>query len=144
MDGGRHGASSEKVITRTDGSEVRLPSKVEEFPVRAGDRLRFATAGAGGMGDPLTREPARVAHDVRSRLVTVEAARSEYGVVVSADGQVDDAATEGLRAELRAGRDDLPQFEFGPVPPVEELRRRIAEERREFDGRMAREAAQDQ
>jgi N-methylhydantoinase B len=144
MDGGRHGASSEKVVMRVDGSEVRLPSKVEEFPVRVGDRLRFATAGAGGMGDPLTREPERVAHDVRSGLVTVEAARSEYGVVVSADGEIDEAATEESRAELRAGRDGLPQFEFGPVPPVEELRRRIAEERREFDERMAREAAQDQ
>jgi N-methylhydantoinase B len=144
MDGGLHGASSEKIIIRADGSEHPLPSKVEDYPVHRGDRLIFSTAGAGGLGDPLTREPDRVAYDVRSGLVSVEAARSEYGVVVSLDGVVDEQATEEARAELRSSRDGLPQFDFGPVPSVERLRQAIAEERREFEAALARSAAQEE
>lgn len=142
-DGGRSGASSEKIITRRDGTEERLPSKVESFPVRQGDRLNFSTAGAGGLGDPLDREAGRVAYDVRSGLVSVDAARSQYGVVVARDGTVDEAATGQTRDQMRKSRDGIPQFDFGPVPPVEELRKVIAKERREFDAAMARNAGDD-
>src|SRR5690606_18260114 len=38
-DGGRHGAPSEKLLIRADGTTRRLPSKVEDLPVRKGDRL---------------------------------------------------------------------------------------------------------
>ncbi len=135
--GGRHGASSEKLIVHTDGSEERLPSKVESFPVKRDDRLIFSTAGAGGLGDPLDREPERTAADVHGGLVSVEAAAREYGVIVSADGEVDHEATERERARLRAERGQLPEFDFGPLPPMEELREQIASERREFDARLA-------
>jgi N-methylhydantoinase B len=139
--GGKYGAASEKLLIRAqDGSEQRLPSKVENLPVRRGDRLAFSTAGAGGLGDPLEREPERVATDVRAGLVSVEAARSENGVVVSAGGEVDAAATEAAREAVRAERPPVQQFDFGPVPPVEELRGQIAAERREFDAALARES----
>ena len=70
INGGRHGARSEKTLIRSaDGPEVRLPSKVENVPVFRGDRLIFSTAGAGGLGDPLTRETERIAADVRAGLV---------------------------------------------------------------------------
>jgi N-methylhydantoinase B len=135
--GGRHGASSEKLIIHADGQEERLPSKVESFPVKRDDRLIFSTAGAGGLGDPLDREPERTAADVHGGLVSVEAAAREYGVIVTADGEVDQEATERERARLRAERGALPEFDFGPLPPMEELREQIASERREFDARLA-------
>lgn len=135
--GGRHGMSSEKLIIHVDGTEERLPSKVEILPVRKGDRLVFSTAGAGGQGDPLTREPERTAADVHAGLVSVQAAASEYGVVVSADGEVDQEATESLREKMRSERDDPPEFDFGPVPSMEQLQKQIAEERRSFDARLA-------
>jgi N-methylhydantoinase B len=135
--GGRYGANSEKLLLRADGSEQRLPSKVEHVPVRRGDRLAFSTAGAGGLGDPLDREQERVAKDVRAGLVSVEAARSEYGVVVSARGEIDEAATASQRDALRGSREELQEFDFGPLPPIEELRRQIARERREFDASVA-------
>jgi N-methylhydantoinase B len=136
IDGGRHGAASEKVLLHADGGEERLPSKVESLPVRRGDRLVFSTAGAGGMGDPLTREPERVGEDLRSGLATVEGAAAGYGVVCSAAGEVDAGATEALRARLRAERDgEAGGFDFGPLPGEEELRARIAAERRAFDAR---------
>jgi len=135
--GGRHGMSSEKLIIHPDGTEESLPSKVEILPVKKDDRLVFSTAGAGGQGDPLTREPERAAADVHAGLVSVEAAASEYGVVVSADGVIDQAATESLREKMRSERDDPPEFDFGPVPSMEQLQEQIAEERRSFDARLA-------
>jgi N-methylhydantoinase B len=135
--GGRHGASSEKLLLHVDGTEERLPSKVESFPVKRDDRLIFSTAGAGGLGDPLDREPERTAADVHSGLVSVEAAAREYGVVVSGDGEVDQEATERERERLRAERPEPSEFDFGPLPSMEELREEIASERRTFDARLA-------
>jgi N-methylhydantoinase B len=137
VSGGHHGASSSKRLIRVDGDEQDLPSKVENLPVRRGDKLVFSTAGAGGLGSPLERETDRVAKDVRAGLVSVEAAREQYGVVVSARGEVDAEATEAARAELAERQAAVPQFDFGPLPPLEELRAQIAAERRDFDAEMA-------
>jgi N-methylhydantoinase B len=109
-------------------------------PVFRGDRLIFSTAGAGGLGDPLTRETERIAADVRAGLVSVEAARSEYGVVVAADGVVDAAATASERERAQAGRGPTEEFDFGPLPPKHELAEQIAEERRSFDAWMTNES----
>jgi N-methylhydantoinase B len=135
--GGRYGASSLKRLIRADGTQQDLPSKVENLPVRRGDKLVFSTAGAGGLGSPYDREPERVATDVRAGLVSTEAAKDEYGVVVGDGGKVDAAATDALRAELRQRQGEPEQFDFGPLPPVEELRAQIARERREFDAEAA-------
>ncbi len=139
--GGQHGQSSEKRIVHADGSEERLPSKVETFPVKKGDRLIFSTAGAGGLGDPLDREPDRTAADVHAGLVSVEAAAAEYGVIVSADGVVDVEATERTREQIRRERPEPPEFDFGPIPSMEQLAEEIAQERRSFDARLAGRAA---
>jgi N-methylhydantoinase B len=100
----------------------------------------FCTAGAGGLGDPLTREPERVATDVRAGLVSVQAAREHYGVVVSERGEIDAGATEQAREQERDGVDRSDEFDFGPVPGKEQLAQRIADERREFDAWMAAES----
>ncbi|HEX4033365.1 MAG TPA: hydantoinase B/oxoprolinase family protein [Solirubrobacteraceae bacterium] len=68
-----------------------------------GDVLVGVLASGSGYGDALRREPERVARDVAEGLVSVEAARSVYGVVVVA-GEVDEAATETLREAVRAER----------------------------------------
>jgi N-methylhydantoinase B len=80
--------------------------------------LHFVTWGGGGWGDPLERDPALVALEVRRGLVTADGAR-RYGVVLR-DGAVDEQATATLRTELRADRPaDLPVFDMGP--PIDEL-----------------------
>jgi N-methylhydantoinase B len=141
LQGGRHGAPSSKTLIRdSDGSEITLPSKVENVPVHRGDRLIFATAGAGGLGDPLTREPERVAVDVRAGLVSVKAARSHYGVVVSRTGEIDEAATAAARNDAPPGNGGADEFDFGPLPAPRELAARIADERRDFDAWMATES----
>jgi N-methylhydantoinase B len=110
--GGRHGGRSTKTLVRADGSEEELPSKIDNVQVQPGDRLLFRTAGAGGWGDPLARPQDLVERDVRRRLVSREAAETDYGVVVG-----DREATERLRGDLRPARgEELPRFDFGPLP----------------------------
>ncbi|MFC6769447.1 hydantoinase B/oxoprolinase family protein [Natrinema soli] len=135
VDGGKHAQTSEKRLVRTDGTEEELPSKVENVAVSAGDKLIFRTAGGGGLGDPLERDPELVAEEIRQGLVSTEAAREEYGVIVSEDGTVDRAATEEARETGRDERDELEEFDYGPLPEEAELAERIAAERREFDDR---------
>jgi N-methylhydantoinase B len=132
--GGKPGAPSKKTLVRAGGEEIEMPSKVSGVPVYEGDVLLFETAGAGGVGDPLSRDPEAVAKDVRWNLVSREAAREEYGVALDDSGKVDASATENERERIRSGRSgDLPLFDHGPVPPPEELGAMIAKQRREFD-----------
>jgi N-methylhydantoinase B len=68
------------------------------------DALYVRWNGAGGVGDPLARDPARVAADVATGVVSPEAARALYGVVLANDGAIEAAATERARAAIRAAR----------------------------------------
>jgi N-methylhydantoinase B len=113
--GGRAGGRSSKTLIRADGELEELPSKIDAVHVEAGDRLVFRTAGAGGWGDPLERPPEHVLLDVERALVSEEAARRDYGVVL-AGGAIDRDATEGLRATLRDDRGEPPQFDYGELP----------------------------
>ena len=59
-------------------------------------------ASGGGYGDPLERDPQSVQKDVNNRIISEEAARNIYGVVVDGEGgKVDFAATQELRKLLR-------------------------------------------
>ena len=126
VNGGTPGARGRKWVDRADGTREVLPSKCHDVPVAPGDVLHFVTWGGGGWGDPLERDPALVALEVRRGLVTADGAR-RYGVVVTADGAADLAATGALRDELRAARPaELPVFDMGP--PLPELLARCQEE----------------
>ncbi len=64
-----------------------------------GDMIQFQSAGGGGYGDPLQRDPEAVEADVRNGYVSIERAREDYGVVIDpASLKVDPAATESVRA----------------------------------------------
>jgi N-methylhydantoinase B len=140
VSGGKPGARSAKTLVRKDGEEVELPSKVRDVPVYEGDRLIFETAGAGGLGDPLERDPESVARDVSCNLISREAAQEDYGVVLSDGGEVAAEETEARREELRSERPEkLPQFDHGPLPSLEEQREEVAESRRRFDEWLSKE-----
>ncbi len=63
----------------------------------------YLTAGGGGYGDPLEREPDQVLRDVAEGYISRNAAREDYGVVLTEDGaSVDPAATAELRNAVRA------------------------------------------
>ena len=123
--GGETGMRSTKRMVRVDGTEEWMPSKAEGIKVKAGDLLYFNTWGGAGWGDPFERDPELVLQDVNRRLVTVEGAK-RYGVVI-ADGAVDTAATEALRAKRVAERGgDKPLFNFGG--DLEDIRARCEQE----------------
>lgn len=103
LSGGQPGTPSDNVLN-PDGDARRLPGKCT-LTVRRGDVFRHVLAGAGGWGDPLARDPARVLHDVLEEKLTEDYARREYGVVVDLAGRVvREAETAARRAELRAAR----------------------------------------
>jgi N-methylhydantoinase B len=59
-------------------------------------------ASGGGYGDPLERDPQLVLEDVIEGLVSEQAAREIYGVVLDQKNEtVDLAETNNLRANLR-------------------------------------------
>ncbi|MET0246388.1 MAG: hydantoinase B/oxoprolinase family protein [Sphingomonas sp.] len=118
VNGGKPAERARKILEKPDGTQTIVGNKQEDIEVEAGDQLHFITWGGGGWGDPLERDPALVAKEVRQGLVTEAGARA-YGVVVT-DGQVDTARTDALRAEQRATRPDLETFDFGP--DIETLR----------------------
>jgi N-methylhydantoinase B len=123
VNGGLPGARSRKILKRIDGTSEILPSKCDRITVNPGDQLQYITWGGGGWGDPLTRDPELVALEVRRGLVTPAGAR-RYGVIVivragHGDWRVDEAATESLRAEMKAQAANK-IFDFGP--PIDVLR----------------------
>ena len=98
--GGHPGPLSRMYIRR--GDEV-VPARTHRMiEVKHGEILGKVSGGGGGVGRPLERDPAKVLRDVIHEVVTIEAARDTYGVVVDPAGPtVDLAATERLRAERR-------------------------------------------
>ena len=103
--GGGAGAPYHLSIER--GAEtigLDTPGKATGLPVRRGDVVVMRSSGGGGYGDPLTRDPARVAEDVGRGVVSAVVAEGVHGVVLAADGRVDAARTAELRARMTAER----------------------------------------
>jgi N-methylhydantoinase B len=84
--------------------EFDTPGKVTGYSIIRNDVVVMRSSGGGGYGDPLTRDSQRVAEDVAREIVSIEAARDWYGVVIAPDGQADHGATAALRAKLAAAR----------------------------------------
>ena len=80
----------------------RFLSATTHVAVAANEKMVGVASGGGGYGNPLDRDIELVRTEVRDGFITRDAARAEFGVVVSAevDPQIDMAATEALRAEL--------------------------------------------
>ena len=101
--GGEPGALGRTVINPGPGEQLVHGKQSREFAY--GDVISFQQTGAGGYGDPFTRDPLRVLDDVLDDYVSIDAARERYGVVITGEGAalaVDAAATAALRA--RRGR----------------------------------------
>ena len=95
-----------------EDADTWLGSVFSDYPVYTGDEFARPTAGGGGFGDPLERDPAHVMEDVIDDYVSIERAKVDYGVVVKAidpdlcEYEVDADATQAARADIRANRKD--------------------------------------
>jgi N-methylhydantoinase B len=99
--GGYDGTPGACLWITAAGEEVELPSKFQSRWARAGDTIRTVSPCAAGYGDPLERDPDRVLDDVLDEHVTLESARTLYGVVIDAAARrVDREATAELRAAM--------------------------------------------
>jgi N-methylhydantoinase B len=113
VNGGGPGIRQQQQRRKTDGTIETigglsddgqwLPQMLGGVPFAPGESFVFYSGGGGGWGSALERDPELVAEDVRNEIVSPEAARDTYGVVLTDDGQVDMDATTARRAELAAG-----------------------------------------
>ena len=70
----------------------------------SGDMIQFISAGGGGYGEALDRDPQAVARDVRNEYVSVERALADYGVVIDPKTlEVDVEKTQKLREQRKGG-----------------------------------------
>src|SRR5204863_7560134 len=86
-------------IRELKGEAQTLQLRQQDFTQGPSDVYAVLWSAAGGFGDPLEREPAKVEADVHNGDVSAIAARDMYGVVLG-----DEEATKRRREELRARR----------------------------------------
>ena len=90
-------------LDEVGGQERVLPYC--NFDFNEGDVLYMRVASGGGYGDPLARAPGLVQADVEDGVVSGDAARDIYGVVLDpGTRQVDPEATDALRRRLAGER----------------------------------------
>ena len=120
LNGGNPGALNDYVWVHSDDSKAShncfsqslssIPGEKESiswgvFPLMGNDALYVRWNGGGGVGDSLDREPSAVLSDVINSLISTEAAKEIYGVVIS-NNLVDEAKTIELRNFLKSERVD--------------------------------------
>jgi N-methylhydantoinase B len=107
LQGGCPGKVCEAEVQNDADSPSVFVTKKTGYPIGSESLVIFRTAGGGGWGDPLEREPEHVANDVREGYISEESAR-DFGVVLDpVTNQVNVTATEELRTRLRAQRNSF-------------------------------------
>jgi N-methylhydantoinase B len=109
--GGKPGKPARAFLNRGRPDEREL-SKIDQLPVKAGDRVSFLMPGGAGYGDPYLRDPEKVLADVELGFVSRPAAARDYGVVIKGRAIVE-AATKKLR-QGRVKENPRADFDFGP------------------------------
>lgn len=99
-------------LNRGTPDEKYLGALFSNVPVGPGDTFERPSAGGGGFGDALERDPQAVLEDVIDGYVSVGRAAKDYGVVIHAidpeidEYELDEEETTKLREELRSSRLD--------------------------------------
>ncbi|CAN5245861.1 hydantoinase B/oxoprolinase family protein [soil metagenome] len=113
--GGSPGTPSWNILNPGPDQRILPTLPMESVPLRRGDVFRHVTAGGGGYGDPLERDPLMVLQDVLDEKLTPAYAVREYGVVIAVEeGVIDAVQTDQLRADRR--RADRAAATLGPAP----------------------------
>ena len=83
--GGREGSINAIHLIRGKEAEPWVGGMFSREPIALGDVVRIITGTGGGWGDPLERDPALVAWDVREEFVSLQEAEEVYGVLVDSE-----------------------------------------------------------
>jgi N-methylhydantoinase B len=101
VEGGKPGATAATLMKLPTESAFK-PVSIVRHMVPAGTVAVVATAGGGGWGHPLQRDPELVRQDVVEGYVRIEAAARDYGVVIDPRTlEVDVAATAARRKVMK-------------------------------------------
>lgn len=90
--------------------EQYLGSTFSNIPIVAGDTFTRPSAGGGGYGDPLERDPNAVLEDVIDGYISIGRAQKDYGVVITEldaeldQYEIDFAASEQARERIQNHR----------------------------------------
>ncbi|MGE0826021.1 MAG: hydantoinase B/oxoprolinase family protein [Candidatus Binatia bacterium] len=104
LDGGGRGGDAVNIHRTGEREIVLTPQAHVHLHVQPGDRVFHKVHGSGGYGDPYERDPESVLLDVTEGKISVERARTAYGVVIDAEQlTLDREAT----LALRDGRKDV-------------------------------------
>lgn len=82
---------------------VHADNKVDTYQtniltqINPGQRARNTNPGGGGFGNSFERPIAEVVRDIKQGIISVQAAKAEYGVVLTDEFMVDESATSQLR-----------------------------------------------
>lgn len=99
--GGEAGRPGAFVLNPGAATEAWLTSKFADLAVSPGDVISFRTMGGGGYGPAFERPPELVLSDVIAGTVSLDAARADYGVVLTDDAgvlSIDELATQQERS----------------------------------------------
>ena len=96
--GGGDGTLNRIELRQPDGT-IRVPTSKDMIPGIPADTIYVQQAGGGGgFGPPHERPAKKVCEEVRDGIISIEAARSEYGVVLDPETLlIDESATAQLR-----------------------------------------------
>lgn len=97
LKGGLPGGCGGFLLNPNTPEEKIVPSKVSEILVGEGEVISVRTAGGGGFGSPLERDPEWVAYDYLQGKASNQEAYDHYKVVLTDEGVVDRKTTSTLR-----------------------------------------------
>jgi N-methylhydantoinase B len=99
--GGGQGTLNTIWLQYPDGAKYQCTTKDLVRGVPQGTLYHQEAGGGGGYGDPKERPAEKVAAEVKNGVISPEAARRDYAVAVSPEGELDQAETARLRGEGR-------------------------------------------
>jgi N-methylhydantoinase B len=102
IDDGMPGGKGSCVINPGTLEGRKLPSRFGDQRLQKGDILRLERPGGGGLGNPRERSSGKVLEDVRQGYVSIDQARSSYGVAIVApesEPMLNEAETQKLRRQ---------------------------------------------
>jgi N-methylhydantoinase B len=115
FNGGGPGSLTRPGVVNGGKPNERAHARVDFLRLESGETLELVSSGGGGYGNPLSRDPERVANDVRFGFVSRDAAENVYGVVLKGDlAEVDLEATHLRRDQIKlVGGEGSSRFGFG-------------------------------